>query len=53
MLWPGPVEEVAAAVRRHVTDETARLTGLKVRSADITVHAVTPEAAASETRRVQ
>lgn len=53
VLWPCPVEAVAAEVRRHVTDETARLTGLMVRSADITVHAVTPEAATSETRRVQ
>ena len=41
--WPCPLEEVAVEVRDHVAAETARLTGLNVRSADVTLHAVTDD----------
>jgi uncharacterized alkaline shock family protein YloU len=53
--WPCPLEEVAVEVRDHVAAETARLTGLSVRSADVTLHAVAddPDAAAESTRRVR
>ena len=51
---PCPVEEVAAQVRRHVGAETARLTGLLVRSTEVTVHAITPGSTPqSSPRRVQ
>jgi uncharacterized alkaline shock family protein YloU len=58
--WPCPVETVAADVRRHVSDEVARLTGLLVRSTDVTLHTLTPDhddaagsAAGTTSRRVQ
>jgi uncharacterized alkaline shock family protein YloU len=52
--WPCPVEEVAAQVRHHVAAETARLTGLMVRSTVVTVHAVTRESTPQQPpRRVQ
>lgn len=61
--WPCPLEDVAVEVRDHVAAETARLTGLNVRSADVTLHAVTddpapggtdgPESTADQTRRVR
>jgi len=53
VLWPCPVEELAAEVRHRVATETARLTGLQVRSTDITLHAVTHDDANGDTRRVQ
>lgn len=56
--WPCPLEEVAVEVRDHVAAETARLTGLNVRSADVTLHAVADDsdgsdAATEPTRRVR
>lgn len=56
--WPCPLEEVAVEVRDHVAAETARLTGLNVRSADVTLHAVaddsdSSDAATEPTRRVR
>lgn len=52
--WPSPVEAVAADLRRHVAEETGRLTGLIVRSTDVTVHAVSPaDARGGSGRRVQ
>lgn len=56
--WPCPLEEVAVEVRDHVAAETARLTGLNVRSADVTLHAVADDADSSDaatepTRRVR
>jgi uncharacterized alkaline shock family protein YloU len=51
--WPCPLEDVAVEVRDHVAAETARLTGLNVRSADITLHAVTDDSGDDADRRVE
>jgi uncharacterized alkaline shock family protein YloU len=51
--WPCPLEDVAVEVRDHVAAETARLTGLNVRSTDVTLHAVTDDESDPTTRRVQ
>lgn len=37
-VWPAPVGEVGARVRAALVTETERLTGLRVRAADVVVH---------------
>jgi uncharacterized alkaline shock family protein YloU len=51
--WPSPVALVAARVRDRVRDETTRITGIEIRSVDVTVHAVGGGRADEERRRVE
>lgn len=39
-VWPAPVGEVGARVRSALVAETERLTGLRVRTAEVVVHVI-------------
>ncbi|TQL67907.1 putative alkaline shock family protein YloU [Nocardioides albertanoniae] len=52
MAWPGNISQVATAARDTVRQEAFRLSGIQIRSVDVTVHAVDP-ATAEDTRRVE
>lgn len=53
MAWPGNVSRIATAARDAVRHEAFRLSGIEVRSVDVTVHAVDPSAAEDTGRRVE
>ncbi|NYI78401.1 Asp23/Gls24 family envelope stress response protein [Nocardioides panzhihuensis] len=53
MIWPGNVTRIATAARDTVREEAFRLSGIEVRSVDVTVHAVDPTAADDTGRRVE
>ncbi|MEU6137518.1 Asp23/Gls24 family envelope stress response protein [Nocardioides sp. NPDC047086] len=53
MAWPGNIAQVATAVRDTVRREAFRLSGIQVRSVDVTVHAVDPSASDDTGRRVE
>lgn len=53
MAWPGDVARVATAARDAVRQEAFRLSGIQIRSVDVTVHAVDPSAAEDTGRRVE
>lgn len=53
MPWPGDVTRIATAARDTVREEAFRLSGIEVRSVDVTVHAVDPTAADDTGRRVE
>ncbi|MFE6509195.1 Asp23/Gls24 family envelope stress response protein [Nocardioides sp. NPDC057764] len=42
MAWPGSVSRIATAARDAVRQEAFRLSGIEIRSVDVTVHAVDP-----------
>ena len=41
-VWPAPVTRIATDVRDRVMHEAARLSGVFIRTVDVTVHVVTP-----------
>lgn len=43
VTWPARVSEVAEQVRGLVVDRVEPLTGVQIRTADVTVHLVTPD----------
>lgn len=53
MAWPGNISQVATAVRDTVRQEAFRLSGIQIRSVDVTVHAVDPSASDDTGRRVE
>ena len=53
MAWPGNVSRVATSARDAVRQEAFRLSGIEIRSVDVTVHAVDPSAAEDTGRRVE
>lgn len=53
MTWPGNVSRVATSARDAVRQEAFRLSGIEIRSVDVTVHAVDPSAAEDTDRRVE
>lgn len=53
MAWPGNISQVATAVRDTVRQEAFRLSGIQIRSVDVTVHAVDPAASDDTGRRVE
>ncbi|MFE6650002.1 Asp23/Gls24 family envelope stress response protein [Nocardioides sp. NPDC057772] len=53
MTWPGNLTRVATAARDAVRQEAFRLSGIEVRSVDVTVHAVDTSAADDTGRRVE
>lgn len=53
MAWPGNISRVATAVRDSVRQEAFRLSGIQIRSVDVTVHAVDPTASDDTGRRVE
>ncbi|MGH3349726.1 MAG: Asp23/Gls24 family envelope stress response protein [Nocardioides sp.] len=53
MAWPGNISQVATAVRDRVRQEAFRLSGIQIRSVDVTVHAVDPAASDDTGRRVE
>ncbi len=52
-VWPAPVTRIATDVRDRVLREAARQSGVFIRTVDVTVHAVTPDAVDHQQRRVQ
>lgn len=53
MLWPGNVSHIATAARDAVRQEAFRLSGIQIRSVDVTVHAVDPTDSDDTGRRVE
>lgn len=53
MIWPGNVSRVATAARDAVRQEGFRLSGIQIRSVDVTVHAVDPADVEDTGRRVE
>lgn len=53
ICWPGNISEVATTVRDTVLREAFRLSGIQIRSVDITVHAVDPADSDDTGRRVE
>jgi uncharacterized alkaline shock family protein YloU len=53
MAWPGNVSSVATSARDAVRQQAFRLSGIEIRSVDVTVHAVDPSAAEDTDRRVE
>ncbi|MFD4327540.1 Asp23/Gls24 family envelope stress response protein [Nocardioides sp. NPDC058538] len=53
MAWPGNISQVATTVRDTVRQEAFRLSGIQIRSVDVTVHAVDPSASDDTGRRVE
>lgn len=53
MTWPGNVSRIASAARETVQREAFRLSGIEIRSVDVTVHAVDPSTAEDTGRRVE
>lgn len=51
--WPVAVSDLAERVRAHVLERTTPLTGVDVRSADVTVHVVRHDSTDNERRRVE
>lgn len=52
-VWPAPVAQIAAEVRDTVLREATRISGVHIRSVDVTVHAITPDSSGAPTRRVE
>ncbi|WP_157559739.1 Asp23/Gls24 family envelope stress response protein [Nocardioides sp. Soil777] len=52
-VWPSPVTRIATDVRDRVLHEAVRQSGVFIRTVDVTVHLVTPDAVDHQQRRVQ
>lgn len=50
VAWPGPLPEVSAAVRSHVSEQLETLAGLHVDAVDVAVAAVVADAGSSGAR---
>ncbi|MEI7056518.1 Asp23/Gls24 family envelope stress response protein [Nocardioides sp. CCNWLW239] len=53
ITWPGNISRIGTAARETVRREAFRLSGIEIRSVDVTVHAVDPSVAEDTGRRVE